>query len=151
MPQPSQLGTPYSPCLKRIKVFALIQVLVIILARSPHYTPSCRVILFAGYSHLWSVDIPAYFNSGHCIEVLVKSSILGSGMKIDETKTRIWTAVEVISNTVAVEETITVDEGTIILCHVKCSRDINFVTSLYFSSYQHSDTIGVYLGFILHF
>ena len=112
MPQPSQLGTLYSHWLKRIKVSALMQALVIILTKSPHYSPDCKVILFAGHSLLWSVDIPAYFNSGHCIEVLVKSSILGSGMKIDEAKTWIWTIEEVTNDTVAVEETITVDEGT---------------------------------------
>ena len=42
----------------------------------------------------------------------MKSSILRSGVKIGETKTLIWTTVEVINAIATVEDTITFDEGT---------------------------------------
>ena len=50
------------------------------------------------------MEIPDYLSSGQCIEVWVKSSLLGPGIQIDGTKLKIWT-----SNNVSTD-----NEGTII-------------------------------------
>ena len=60
-----------------------------------------------GSSLVWLVDVPGYFSSGQCIEVLVQ----GSGFQIHQTKIQISTAVELTNTVENVEEISIGNEG----------------------------------------
>ena len=56
-----------------------------------HYDHVNFLITFAGCSFSWIVDIPSYFSSSLCVEVLIENSNLGSSTQIRSTRTLLWT------------------------------------------------------------